>query len=71
MRRESLSEWIARKERRRERLDDGEAPGAEQAGRDSCAHERLSASAKWGQFVNATYLPFYQRKWKRSSAMTN
>lgn len=30
-----------------------------------------SASAKWGEFVNHTYLPFYQRKWKRSSAMTN
>jgi integrase len=30
-----------------------------------------SASAKWGEFVNHTYLPFYQRKWKRSTAMTN
>lgn len=30
-----------------------------------------SASAKFGEFVNGTYLPFYKRKWKRSSAMTN
>ena len=30
-----------------------------------------SACAKWGGFVNHTYLPFYQRKWKRSTAMTN
>src|SRR5580658_4615993 len=33
--------------------------------------EAPSASAKWGEFVNHTYLPFYRRKWKRSSAMTN
>jgi hypothetical protein len=33
--------------------------------------EAPSASAKWGHFVNNIYLPFYQRKWKRSSAMTN
>ena len=33
--------------------------------------EAPSASAKWGEFVNHTHLPFYQRKWKRSSAMTN
>src|ERR1700686_1544612 len=33
--------------------------------------EAPSASAKWGVFVNQTYLPFYQRKWKRSSSMTN
>jgi integrase len=30
-----------------------------------------SASAKLGEFVMNTYLPFYRRKWKRSSAMTN
>lgn len=30
-----------------------------------------SASAKLGEFVTNTYLPFYRRKWKRSSAMTN
>ena len=30
-----------------------------------------SASAKWGEFVRNTYLPFYLRKWKRSSATTN
>ncbi len=30
-----------------------------------------SASAKFGEFVTNTYLPFYRRKWKRSSAMTN
>jgi len=33
--------------------------------------EAPSPSAKWGLFVNTTYLPFYRRKWKRSSAMTN
>jgi len=33
--------------------------------------EAPSASAKWGEFVNQTYLPFYRRKWKRSSATTN
>lgn len=30
-----------------------------------------SASAKFGEFVNNIYLPFYRRKWKRSSASTN
>jgi integrase len=30
-----------------------------------------SASAKWGAFVKSTYLPFYLRKWKKSSALTN
>jgi len=30
-----------------------------------------SASAKFGEFAMGTYLPFYRRKWKRSSAMTN
>lgn len=33
--------------------------------------EQPSASAKWGEFVTGTYLPFYRRKWKRSTAMTN
>jgi hypothetical protein len=33
--------------------------------------EAPSPTAKWGEFVNVTYLPFYRRKWKRSSAMTN
>lgn len=33
--------------------------------------QAASASAKWREFVNHTYLPFYQRKWKRSSATTN
>ncbi len=28
-------------------------------------------SAKFGEFVMGTYLPFYRRKWKQSSAMTN
>ena len=28
-------------------------------------------SAKWGEFIVNTYLPFYRRKWKRSSAVTN
>ena len=30
-----------------------------------------SASAKFGEFVQNMYLPFYRRKWKRSSTMTN
>ncbi len=30
-----------------------------------------SPSKKWGEFVVNTYLPFYRRKWKRSSASTN
>lgn len=30
-----------------------------------------SPTAKWGEFVKNTYLPFYRRKWKRSSATTN
>lgn len=30
-----------------------------------------SSSAMWGDFVTNTYLPFYRRKWKRSSTMTN
>jgi integrase len=30
-----------------------------------------SSSAKFGEFVMGTCLPFYRRKWKRSSAMTN
>src|SRR4051794_12858818 len=30
-----------------------------------------SPSKKWGDFVKNTYLPFYRRKWKRSSAQTN
>jgi integrase len=30
-----------------------------------------SAAAKLGDFVSNIYLPFYRRKWKRSSAMTN
>ena len=30
-----------------------------------------SPSKKWGEFVNQTYLPFYRRKWKRSTTLTN
>jgi integrase len=30
-----------------------------------------SASTTWGDFVNHTYLPFYRRKWKFSTRMTN
>lgn len=30
-----------------------------------------SPARKWDEFVNGTYLPFYKRKGKRSSAMTN
>lgn len=30
-----------------------------------------SPSKKWGEFVNLTYLPFYRRKWKRSTTLTN
>jgi integrase len=30
-----------------------------------------SSTARFGEFVMSTYLPFYRRKWKRSSAMTN
>jgi integrase len=33
--------------------------------------EAPSASKKWGDFVLNSYLPFYRRKWKRSSALTN
>lgn len=30
-----------------------------------------SPTKEWGDFVKNTYLPFYRRKWKKSSAMTN
>ena len=30
-----------------------------------------SPSLVWGEFVNHTYLPFYSRKWKLSTKMTN
>ena len=30
-----------------------------------------SPSTSWGEFVNQTYLPFYSRKWKLSTKMTN
>ncbi|BDC49785.1 hypothetical protein F183_A21010 [Bryobacterales bacterium F-183] len=30
-----------------------------------------SPQKKWIEFVNAIYLPFYKRKWKRSTATTN
>jgi integrase len=30
-----------------------------------------SPSTAWGEFVNHTYLPFYNRKWKYSTKMTN
>lgn len=30
-----------------------------------------SAAARFSDFVMSTYLPFYRRKWKRSSTMTN
>lgn len=30
-----------------------------------------SATTKFGDFVNEGYLPFYRRKWKRSTTMTN
>lgn len=30
-----------------------------------------SPSKKWGDFVTGIYLPFYRRKWKRSTARTN
>lgn len=30
-----------------------------------------SASTTWGDFVNHSYLPFYSRKWKLSTKMTN
>jgi integrase len=33
--------------------------------------EAPSASTTWGEFVNHTYLPFYRRKWKFSTRMTN
>lgn len=33
--------------------------------------ESPSPARTWGDFVMNTYLPFYRRKWKHSSAMTN
>lgn len=33
--------------------------------------ESPSPTAKWGDFVNNVYLPFYTRKWKRSTRLTN
>jgi integrase len=33
--------------------------------------EAPSPSRKWGEFVKNVYLPFYRRKWKRSSTLTN
>jgi integrase len=30
-----------------------------------------SPTKKWGEFVTSIYLPFYKRKWKRSTANTN
>jgi integrase len=30
-----------------------------------------SPQRKWGEFVNNVFLPFYRRKWKRSSAISN
>lgn len=33
--------------------------------------EAPSPAKNWGEFVTNIYLPFYRRKWKRSSAITN
>jgi integrase len=33
--------------------------------------EAPSPNRKWGEFVKNAYLPFYRRKWKHSSTMTN
>lgn len=33
--------------------------------------ESPSPNRKWGEFVKNTYLPFYRRKWKRSTARSN
>src|SRR2546423_69325 len=30
-----------------------------------------SSLARFGEFIMCTYLPFYRRKWKRSSTLTN
>ena len=37
----------------------------------NCRTEAPSPSVKWGEFVRNTYLPFYKRKWKRSTAECN
>ena len=33
--------------------------------------DKPSPTKRWNEFVNGTYLPFYKRKWKRSTVMTN
>jgi len=33
--------------------------------------EAPSSQTKWGDFVKNLYLPFYRRKWKRSTRLTN
>ena len=33
--------------------------------------ESPSPTTKWGDFVRNVYLPFYHRKWKRSTRLTN
>ena len=35
------------------------------------AHTRQSQHWLFGDFVSQIYFPFYRRKWKRSTAMTN
>ena len=35
------------------------------------ASAEASAECEFGDFVNNVFLPFYERKWKRSTAMTN
>src|ERR1019366_3176227 len=35
------------------------------------AHNRRSQHWLFGDFVSQIYFPFYRRKWKRSTAMTN
>lgn len=37
----------------------------------NCRADAPSPTKRWGEFVNNTYLPFYRRKWKRSTASTN
>lgn len=33
--------------------------------------EAPSSAKRWGEFVREIYLPFYERKWKRSTKLTN
>lgn len=74
-----IAQWWEQGHRRKKTLGSASAMPKAQARRELDAilapinnqTEAPSSEKRWGDFVKDVYLPFYRRKWKRSSASTN